>query len=219
MPGSVTESASGRASATWRWWGAALASFSGWVVARRANRAAWATQGAAAEELRCARRRVLVAEDCPVQQLLTCALLRGMGITPFVVANGAEAVAAVGAIEFDLILMDLQMPVLDGVAATLQIRRYECEHALARVPVVAYTSSQFQGSQASLRYVGIDAVLKKPSDAARLRSCLQALWASGEPGLPRRARIHGGAPAAGEAQAGFQPASGCPDGSCRPRPS
>jgi CheY-like chemotaxis protein len=116
--------------------------------------------------------RVLIAEDDPVQQVVTWALLSDFGVTPLLAADGAEAVALACGIEFDIILMDLQMPVLDGLTATAQIRRFELERSRPRVPVVAYTSCGFTGSEPFLRAAGIDAVLEKPCDPNALRDCL-----------------------------------------------
>ena len=94
------------------------------------------------------------------------------GISAMQAADGAEAVALACGHEFDLILMDLQMPVLDGLAATAQIRSFERQHARPRAPVVAFTSSPFSGSEPVLRACGMDAVLTKPCNAATLHACL-----------------------------------------------
>jgi two-component system, sensor histidine kinase and response regulator len=69
--------------------------------------------------------------------------------------------------------MDLQMPVLDGLEATAQIRRFERENAYPRASVVAYTSNRFSGSEPVLRACGMDAVLEKPCDAETLHACLR----------------------------------------------
>ena len=116
--------------------------------------------------------RVLVVDDNPIHRLLTGELLSLWGITPMQAADGAEAVALACGHEFDLILMDLQMPVLDGIAATAQIRRFETEQSARRVAVVAYTASPFSGSEPMLRACGMDAVLEKPCNAASLHACL-----------------------------------------------
>jgi len=118
------------------------------------------------------RPRILVVDDCPVNQLLVAALLWRWGITPLVAADGAEAVALACGQDFDLILMDLQMPVLDGLAATTQLRRFEREHARPRAPVVAYTASLFGANGSLLRACGIDASLEKPCDTQSLEECL-----------------------------------------------
>jgi CheY-like chemotaxis protein len=142
----------------------------------------WASATAMARSASCApsvpenplpdRPRILVVDDCPVNQLLVATLLWRWGITPLVAADGAEALALACSQDFDLILMDLQMPVLDGLAATTQLRRFELDHACPRAPVVAYTSSPFGANEALLRTCGIDASLEKPCSAQSLEECL-----------------------------------------------
>jgi CheY-like chemotaxis protein len=118
------------------------------------------------------RPRILVVDDCPANQLLVVALLWRWGITPLVAADGAEAVALACGQDFDLILMDLQMPVLDGLAATTQLRRFEREQARPHAPVVAYTAGVLGVSEPLLRACGIDASLEKPCDSQSLEECL-----------------------------------------------
>lgn len=118
------------------------------------------------------RPRILVVDDCPVNHMVVAAMLWRWGITPLVAADGAEAVALACGQDFDLILMDLQMPVLDGLTATRQLRRFELKHACPRAPVVAYTSSLFGVDEQLLRACGIDASLQKPCNAQSLEACL-----------------------------------------------
>ena len=114
---------------------------------------------------------VLVVDDDPVNLTLACALLTSFGVKPMVAGDGAEAVSLACAVRLDVILMDLQMPVLDGLAATRQIRRVEREHRRARVPVVAYTTAA--PALQLLQVAGIDDVLCKPCDGAMLQACIR----------------------------------------------
>jgi CheY-like chemotaxis protein len=115
---------------------------------------------------------VLVADDCPANRMLAFELLSCMGIKPLLAADGAEAVALAGEASLSLILMDLQMPVLDGCAATWEIRHFEREHARKRVPVVAYTASDLPADPTMLRAIGIDAVLPSLGDVQAFRDCV-----------------------------------------------
>jgi CheY-like chemotaxis protein len=113
---------------------------------------------------------VLVVDDNPVSLMIVSEMLSYLGIKPLVAEDGAQAVALAGELQLDLILMDLQMPVLDGFAATVQIRRVEKARSRARVPVVAYSS--MDPTAALLDACGIDGVLTKPCDVQALRECL-----------------------------------------------
>jgi CheY-like chemotaxis protein len=97
-------------------------------------------------------------------------MLARYGVAPFVAEDGAQAVALACGQDFDLILMDLNMPVLDGLAATKQIRRYEHEHDTVRAPVLAYTSQLLDADL--LRDCGVDGVLEKPCSDSALQACL-----------------------------------------------
>jgi two-component system, sensor histidine kinase and response regulator len=114
--------------------------------------------------------RVLVVDDNPLYLADACELLSCWGITPILATEGTDAVAVARTHELDLILMDLQMPLLDGLAATKQIRAYEQDRSCARAPVLAYTSCTLDG--AILRECGLDGVLEKPCSAMALRECL-----------------------------------------------
>lgn len=117
---------------------------------------------------------VLLVDDCAVQRLLGTTLLACWRITPVLASNGIEAVALAGEQHFDIILMDLDMPVLDGFRATQTIRRQERTVARRRrVPVVAYTANPSAMSEACWPRSGLDAVLAKPSVAAEMEECLR----------------------------------------------
>jgi CheY-like chemotaxis protein len=114
--------------------------------------------------------RVLVADDNPSHLGHARDLLAPWGITPTVAADGAEAVSLACRRRFDVILMDVQMPVLDGLVATQQIRRFELEQACSRTPVLAYTSHPVD--ERLLRHCGLDGALAKPCSAHVLQACL-----------------------------------------------
>ena len=111
--------------------------------------------------------RILVAEDNIVNQRLASELLRRDGHSIVVVGDGNQAVGAALDQKFDLILMDVQMPILDGLQATAQIRA-----AGNRVPIVAMTASAMNGDEAKCLQFGMDAYLTKPIDVAALRETL-----------------------------------------------
>ncbi|MDQ2104508.1 response regulator [Azospirillum isscasi] len=113
-----------------------------------------------------ARRRILVAEDNPVNLQVTLALLRRAGHMVDSVSNGLEAVNAVAALPYDLVLMDVQMPEMDGLAATRAIRRMG--GPAARVPIVAMTANAMTGDQANCLAAGMDDYLPKPIAADQL---------------------------------------------------
>jgi len=121
---------------------------------------------ASSQPMAAPRIRVLVAEDNPVNQQLTLALLRRAGHNAEAVSNGEEAVEAVSARPYDLVLMDVQMPVMDGLAATRRIRRLS--GAAARIPVVALTANAMQGDAAICLEAGMDDYLSKPINARKL---------------------------------------------------
>ena len=120
---------------------------------------------------------VLLVEDNDVNQLVALGFLESLGYTADVAANGEEAVARAADATYDAILMDLQMPVLDGFAATRLIREAEDGR---RVPILAMTASAFEGEREKCLAAGMDDFLTKPVDSTRLASVLHA-------------HVHGGA--------------------------
>jgi TMAO reductase system sensor TorS len=107
-----------------------------------------------------ARRRVLVAEDNIVNQEIIGQILRSAGFTCDVVANGAEAVEAVGRFAYDIVLMDIHMPEMDGLEATKIIR--EMPGAVSRVPIIALTADAMSGNVEKYLAGGINACVPKP---------------------------------------------------------
>ncbi len=126
--------------------------------------------------------RILVAEDNPLNQQVALGLLRRQGHVVELVANGREAVEAVRTREFDVVLMDVHMPGLDGLAATREIRRLEGERA--RIPIIALSASVLEGETEQCRAAGMDAHLAKPIDPAALAAALARH--AGAPGAAAR---------------------------------
>lgn len=114
------------------------------------------------------RPRVMVVDDHLENRLLLEALLYRWSINPVHAADGAEAVALACGQHFDLILMDLQMPVLDGLTATAQIRGFERLHDHPRAPIVAYSSCALGNDWPILRACGFDETLEKPCSSGAL---------------------------------------------------
>ena len=113
--------------------------------------------------------RILVAEDNPVNQKVIVKILERMGLRVDVVANGLEAVEAVARLPYDLVLMDCQMPEMNGFEATAAIRRQE---AGAHLPIVALTAHAMQGEMDRCLQAGMDDYTTKPLRMAELERVL-----------------------------------------------
>jgi len=115
--------------------------------------------------------RILVAEDNPVNQKVIRLMLERLGYQPDIVANGLEALQALQLRAYDLVLMDLHMPELDGLAAT---RRIRSELPPERQPrILALTADAFLESRAAAEAAGVDGYLTKPLQPAVLERALQ----------------------------------------------
>jgi PAS domain S-box-containing protein len=108
------------------------------------------------------RIRILVAEDNPVNQKVAQAMLKKMGLQSDVVANGQEAVNALQTIPYDLVLMDCQMPEMDGFEATRGIRNGASGVINPSIPIIAMTAATMQGDKEKCILAGMDDFIAKP---------------------------------------------------------
>jgi len=122
--------------------------------------------------------RILAAEDNPTNQLVLRALLQPFEVELHLVDDGRQAVQAFREASFDLVLMDIHMPEMDGIEATRTVRRIEAETQRARTPVVALSANVMTHQVEEYRAAGMDACLGKPVELEKLYGVLQ-LAASG----------------------------------------
>jgi CheY-like chemotaxis protein len=121
-------------------------------------------------------QRILIAEDNPVNRKLVLVQLRKLGYVADTVENGREAVAAAATGAHALVLMDCQMPELDGFAATAAIRSQEAQMINGQrrhLPIVAMTANAMQGDRESCLAAGMDDYLAKPVTTSQLKVMLE----------------------------------------------
>jgi PAS domain S-box-containing protein len=122
--------------------------------------------------------RVLVADDLEMNRDIVTAMLTGAGHSVLGVDNGRQAVAAVHQGDFDLVLMDMEMPEMDGVAATRAIRRLD--ERVRHIPIIALTANAFSEDQQRCRAAGMNDFLPKPMSRDGLLAMV-AKWSGGTP--------------------------------------
>ncbi|CAO3433740.1 response regulator [Azospirillum argentinense] len=137
--------------------------------------------------------RILLAEDNDLNQQVACELLGDAGLTVEIAENGAIAVDMVQAAHYDLVLMDMQMPVMDGIAATREIRRLD----FTGLPIVAMTANAMQADRERCLDAGMNDYLAKPIDPDALWATL-LVWVTPRPGLGAEAPAPLPAPAVEE---------------------
>ncbi len=124
--------------------------------------------------------RILLAEDHPTNQKVVQLVLGSVGIDPVIVENGREALEALQAARFDVVLMDMQMPELDGLSATSQLRAWEREQAFPRTPVIMLTANALDEHVKASLEAGADQHLSKPIRADALIEAIVRAMAEGE---------------------------------------
>jgi len=127
------------------------------------------------------KARVLVAEDNVVNQKVVQLLLSRLGYAVDLVANGLEAIDALSRIRYDLVLMDWQMPELDGFETTRRIRSHE--GGASRIPIIAMTASALAGDREACLEAGMDDYLAKPIKTTELQDVLERWTARKRPAV------------------------------------
>jgi len=128
------------------------------------------------------RERLLLAEDNPINQQVAVQMLQRLGYKVKAVDNGQAVLDALAQGEYGAILMDCQMPVMDGFTATRMIRRQEKVSGKPRVPIIALTASTMQGDRERCLAAGMDDFLSKPFKRDQLKAVLQR-WLVDKPAL------------------------------------
>ncbi len=131
--------------------------------------------------------RVLVAEDNPTNQKVIQLMFFTLGLKPLIVANGQEAVDAVRAQEFDLILLDVQMAVMDGLQACREIKSLYATKAGRCPEIIALTANAFKEDREACLAAGMDGYLAKPITLERLREVLAEVRERPSRATPRHA--------------------------------
>jgi CheY-like chemotaxis protein len=122
---------------------------------------------------------LLVADDVAVNRVLIRALLRHLPYEIDEVESGSQAIEKVIASKYDAVLMDMQMPAQDGYEATSAIRKWERDHGINRVPIIALTASALDTDVERARKAGCDAHVSKPFRREDLLRALDYHLASG----------------------------------------
>jgi len=134
---------------------------------------------------------ILAAEDNSTNQVILRALLEPLGARLTLVGDGQEAIEAYRSGRFDLVLMDIQMPVTDGVAAAREIRRLEAREGRTRTPIIALSANVMAHQVAEYRTAGMDQVVGKPYEAEALWAAVADLILADDAEAPESERLAG----------------------------
>jgi len=122
--------------------------------------------------------RILVAEDNPVNQTVVVRMLEKMGHTPTIAHNGVEALSMLESAVFDLVLMDVQMPEMDGLTATRRIRENENQTGF-HIPIVAMTAHAMKGDRERCLQAGMDGYITKPLSSQGIEETIAGILGMG----------------------------------------
>jgi signal transduction histidine kinase/ActR/RegA family two-component response regulator len=137
--------------------------------------------------------RLLAAEDNPTNQQVLAAVLGSLGIEVHIVPDGKEAVEAWRTGAYDLILMDIQMPVMDGISAAREIREAEARGGRRRTPIVALTANALTHQVDEYLAAGMDAHVAKPIEIAKLYDSISSVLNAAATGAPAGKRAEAAA--------------------------
>jgi two-component system, sensor histidine kinase len=115
-----------------------------------------------------------VVEDNDVNRMIAREVLQSLGLSVLEASDGVQALELLALQPVDLVLMDCQMPVMDGYAATQEIRKREARLGLPRLPVLALTANAFEEDAMRSREAGMDAHLAKPYTREQLQELLKS---------------------------------------------
>jgi CheY-like chemotaxis protein len=135
-------------------------------------------------------RRVLLVEDNPVNQEVARAMLQALGVDAVSAWSGEEALEKLSADRYEVVLMDCQMPKLDGYATTSRFREWEHAHQRSRTPIVALTANALSGDAEKCFAAGMDRYLSKPFTIDQLHEVLESC-ATDRPETAGDAKIDG----------------------------
>ena len=127
--------------------------------------------------------RILLAEDNAINQAVVVTMLKKMGHETTVACNGRDACAALEKASYDLVFMDVQMPEVDGLAATRRIREHEKETA-AHIPIIAMTAHAMKGDKERCLQAGMDDYLTKPVSSAQMEETMARVLGIAQRGAP-----------------------------------
>jgi CheY-like chemotaxis protein len=119
------------------------------------------------------RPRILLAEDNQTNQMAAVRMLEMLGYQVDVAVNGIEAVEACRTVDYGLVLMDNQMPEMDGITAAREVRKYEHAHGKPPVPIIALTADAMQGDREKCLAAGMNDYLSKPFKVVQLTDMLE----------------------------------------------
>lgn len=143
------------------------------VLGKHTDTEKHASQQQQSEKVYFPNARILLVEDNIVNQEMATEMLKLLGIEPSLATNGLEAVEVFKFGEFDLVLMDCQMPILDGYDATRQIREFENSSGIKPTPVIALTANAMQGDREICEAAGMDDHIAKPVKLSSIENMLR----------------------------------------------